>query len=559
MELMSIEQLGATARLMGTPIFLSFVGLVVLVSDLIFNREDERRWPAYLSVAGLIGSLFLWVQSWLLFHPATDDNAFFGLIRNLLQVGTLQDADLAQAQSLFGGMFNAIGLNNFTLLATLLIIVSTLIVTLISPAHLERRGLLRGEFYALMIFAAVGGILMAGSANLIMVFLGVELLSIPLYILAGFARPQLRSQESALKYFLLGAFASGFLLYGIALTYGATGTMSIEQILNTLQTDMGIMGQTGQGSIAFVGETPNWMLFAGMVLLIIGLAFKISLVPFHQWTPDVYEGAPTPVTAFMVSVTKIAGFAVLTNVMIGFYSLGEWWSPLFAIISLLTMIVGNVGAIRQTNIKRMLAYSSIAHAGYMMVGMAGFQNGGLVSPLIFYLAIYALTNLGTFAVLMALEEVTGKERLELEDFKGLGKEQPFLGVLMAFFLLSLAGFPPTAGFFAKFYLFSGALIADQLWLIVAAVLLSVISLVYYARYLIAMFMESPDPAAVTETPTEALTAETVVELDEEGEPVMVAPQPAPRPAIWMVQTALVVTTVIMIIVALFPGALLDLL
>jgi NADH-quinone oxidoreductase subunit N len=559
MELMSIEQLGATARLMATPIFLSFVGLVVLVSDLIFNREDERRWPAYLSVAGLIGSLFLWVQSWLLFHPATDDNAFFALIRRLLQVGTLQDADLAQAQSLFGGMFNAIGLNNFTLLATLLIIVSTLIVTLISPAHLERRGLLRGEFYALLIFAAVGGILMAGSANLVMVFLGVELLSIPLYILAGFARPQLRSQESALKYFLLGAFASGFLLYGIALTYGATGTMSIEQILNTLQTDMGIRAQTGQGSIAFVGETPNWMLFAGMVLLIIGLAFKISLVPFHQWTPDVYEGAPTPVTAFMVSVTKIAGFAVLTNVMIGFYSLGEWWSPLFAIISLLTMIIGNVGALRQTNIKRMLAYSSIAHAGYMMVGMAGFQNGGLVSPLIFYLAIYALTNLGTFAVLMALEEVTGKERLELEDFKGLGKEQPFLGVLMAFFLLSLAGFPPTAGFFAKFYLFSGALIADQLWLIVAAVLLSVISLVYYARYLIAMFMQSPDPSEVTETPIETLPAETVVELDEEGEPVMVAPQPAPRPAIWMVQTALVVTTVIMIIFALFPGALLDLL
>jgi NADH-quinone oxidoreductase subunit N len=555
MELMSIEQLGATARLMATPIFLTFVGLVVLVSDLIFNREDERRWPAYLSVAGLIGSLFLWVQSWLLFHPAAEDNAFFELVRNLLRVNSLPDADLAQAQSLFGGMFNAIGLNNFTLLATLLIILSTLIVTLISPAYLERRGLLRGEFYALLIFAAVGGIIMAGSANLIMVFLGVEMLSIPLYILAGFARPQLRSQESALKYFLLGAFASGFLLYGIALTYGALGTMSIEQILNTIQTDMGIIGQTGQGSVVLIGETPNLMLFAGMILIIVGISFKISLVPFHQWTPDVYEGAPTPVTAFMVSVTKIAGFAVLTNIMIGFFGLARWWGPLFAIIALLTMVIGNVGALRQTNIKRMLAYSSIAHAGYMMVGMAGFQNGGLIAPLIFYLAIYAFTNLGVFAVLMALEEVTGNEPLELEDFKGLGKTQPFLGVLMAFFLLSLAGFPPTAGFFAKFYLFSGALIGDQLWLIVAAVLLSVISLFYYARFLVAMFMQSSDTVAVADSSG----TESELDSDETNQSAIPVPVSTLRPAVWMVQTALVLTTVVMIIVALFPGSLLGLL
>lgn len=555
MELMSIEQLGATARLMATPIFLSFVGIVVLVSDLIFNREDERRWPAYLSVAGLVGSLFLWVQSWLLFHPATEDNPFFAVVRQLLRVGTLPEADLAQAQSLFGGMFNAIGLNNFTLLATLLIILCTLIVTLISPAHLERRGLLRGEFYALLIFAAVGGIIMAGSANLIMVFLGVEMLSIPLYILAGFARPQVRSQESALKYFLLGAFASGFLLYGIALTYGATGTMSIEQLLNTIRTDLGVINQTGQGTLVLVGQNPNLMLFAGMTLIIVGLAFKISLVPFHQWTPDVYEGAPTPVTAFMVSVTKIAGFAVLANVMIGFFGLAQWWGPLFAIISLLTMLIGNVGALRQSNIKRMLAYSSIAHAGYMMVAMAGFQNGGLVAPLIFYLAIYALTNLGVFAVLMALEEVTGQEPLELEQFKGLGKSQPFLGVLMTFFLLSLAGFPPTAGFFAKFYMFSGALIADQLWLIVAAVLLSVISLVYYARFIIAMFMQSADSVAVQEV---AIATETEAELYDTDTAVP-APKTAPRPAVWMVQTALVLTTVVMILVALFPGSLLGLL
>ncbi len=558
MELMSIEQLGATARLMATPIFLTFVGLVVLVSDLIFNREDERRWPAYLSVAGLVGSLFLWVQSWLLFHPAAEDNPFFAAVRQLLRVGTLPEADLAQAQSLFGGMFNAIGLNNFTLLATLLIILCTLIVTLISPSHLERRGLMRGEFYALLIFAAVGGIIMAGSANLIMVFLGVEMLSIPLYILAGFARPQIRSQEAALKYFLLGAFASGFLLYGIALTYGATGTMSIEQLLNTIRTDLGVISQSGQGTIVLVGQNPNLMLFAGMTLIIVGLAFKISLVPFHQWTPDVYEGAPTPVTAFMVSVTKIAGFAVLANVMIGFFGLAEWWGPLFAIISLLTMVIGNIGALRQTNIKRMLAYSSIAHAGYMMVAMAGFENGGLVSPLIFYLAIYALTNLGVFAVLMALEEVTGREPLELAEFKGLGKSQPFLGVLMTFFLLSLAGFPPAAGFFAKFYLFSGALIADQLWLIVAAVLLSVISLVYYARFIIAMFMQSAD-SVVTESSSEvAVATGTETELYD-SDTIVPAPKATPRPAVWMVQTALVLTTVMMILVALFPGSLLGLL
>ncbi|MBA2388755.1 MAG: NADH-quinone oxidoreductase subunit N, partial [Geodermatophilaceae bacterium] len=494
MDLMTPAELGDQARLMAMPIFLAFVGLVVLLSDLVFNREDERRWPAYLTIAGLVGSLFLWVQTWLVYHPVATDNAFFAAARRLLGI-----QPLAQPEPLFNGMFDPVGFANLTLLASLIVVLVALGVTLIAPAYLERRGLQRGEFYALLLFSTVGLILMAGSTHLIMIFLGLELLSIPLYILAGFARPNLRSQEAALKYFLLGAFSSSFLLYGIALIYGATGSMNLFEIRTLLLGDV----QSGAPLILQVGGGINLMLLAGLTMLLVGIGFKISLVPFHQWTPDVYEGAPTPVTALMVSGTKVAGFVALVNILIAFVALSEWWATLLAILALLTMIVGNIGAILQRNIKRMLAYSSIAHAGYMLVGVAGLAlpNGGLVLPaLILYLAVYALMNLGAFAVLIALEEATEREVVEVEDFAGLGREHPVLGLLLGFFLLSLAGFPPTAGFFAKFFLFTGGILAALpnqqgaptaswlFWLVVAAVVLSVVSIFYYARFIVAMFM-----------------------------------------------------------------------
>lgn len=538
-ELMTVQELANMARLMAIPIFLSFVGLVVLLSDLIFNREDERRWPAYLTMAGLVGSLFLWVQSWLVYHPSTDDNAFFAAVRRLLGIQSLQEIG-QQPELLFNQMYDPVGPHNLTLLVSLLVILVALVVTLMTPAYLERRELQRGEFYALIIFCTVGLIFMAGSQHLMMIFLGIELLSIPLYILAGFSRPNLRSQEAALKYFLLGAFASGFFLYGIALAYGATGSMNLLEIRQILAQDLNNFVEGGTSSVMQVNGSANYMLLASLTMLLVGIGFKISLVPFHQWTPDVYEGSPTPVTAFMVAGTKVGGFAVLVNLLLTFGGLFKWWTVLLTIFALLTMAVGNIGAIQQTNIKRMLAYSSIAHAGYMLVGLAGM--GSLIEygidpnlsiqALTLYLAVYALMNLGAFAVIIALEEATTREIVELEDFRGLGSQHPILGLLLGFFLLSLAGFPPTAGFFAKFFLFTSAVLGNQIWLVVAALVLSVLSLFYYARYIIAMFM---------------LPATTREEEDEE-EPLRGNPS-------WMVGTAVAVTAVLVLIIGLYPNPL----
>ena len=545
MELMSVSELANMTRLMAIPVFLSFVGLVVLMSDLIFNLKEEQRWPAYLTVAGLVGSLFLWVQSWLVYHPSADDNAFFGAIRSVLRVQSLQDIG-QQPELLFNGMYDPLGPANMTLLVSLLVIIVTLVVAMMSPPYLEKRNIQRGEFYALLIFSAVGLIFMAGSQHLIMVFLAVELLSIPLYILAGFARPQLRSQEAALKYFLLGAFASGFLLYGIALTFGATGSMSLPEIRAILSSDLNNIFSGGTPSVlALNGDpaSPNYMLVAALAMLIVGIGFKISVVPFHQWTPDVYEGAPTPVTAFMISGTKVGGFAVLVNLLLAFTGLFKWWVILLNIFALLTMAVGNIGALQQTNIKRMLAYSSIAHAGYMLVGVAGLGTAlslgigpqVILQTLLLYLAVYALMNLGAFSVLLALEEACSREIVELADFKGLGQEHPVLGLLLGFFLLSLAGFPPTAGFFAKFFLFTGAILGNQLWLVVIAIALSVLSLFYYARYIVAMFMQSADDKE------EAATEESM----------------SASPS-WLVRTAVVVTAALILLIGLFPNPILSL-
>jgi len=544
MELMSVSELANMTRLMAIPVFLSFVGLVVLMSDLIFNLKEEQRWPAYLTVAGLVGSLFLWVQSWLVYHPSASDNAFFGAIRSVLRVQSLQDIG-EQPELLFNGMYDPLGPANMTLLVSLLVILVTLVVTMMSPPYLEKRNIQRGEFYALLIFSAVGLIFMAGSQHLIMVFLAVELLSIPLYILAGFARPELRSQEAALKYFLLGAFASGFLLYGIALTFGATGSMSLPEIRAILSSDLNNIFSGGAPTVlALNGDlaSPNYMLLAALAMLIVGIGFKISVVPFHQWTPDVYEGAPTPVTAFMISGTKIGGFAVLINILLAFTGLFKWWAILLNIFALLTMAVGNIGALQQTNIKRMLAYSSIAHAGYMLVGVAGLGTAlslgvgpqVILQTLLLYLAVYAFMNLGVFAVLLALEEACSREIVELADFRGLGREHPVFGFLLGFFLLSLAGFPPTAGFFAKFFLFTGAILGNQLWLVVIAVALSVLSLFYYARFIVAMFMQSADEK-------ENAAVDTV----------------SASPS-WLVRTAVVVTAALILLIGLFPNPILGL-
>ncbi len=346
---------------------------------------------------------------------------------------------------------------------------------LVAIEYVERTGIPRGEFYAMILFAVLGMMVMASAADLIMVFLGLEALSIPLYILAGFLRRQVGSNESALKYLLLGAFASAFLLYGIALLYGAAGSTRLASIAAHL----------GDG-----GAWDNPLVYLGVGLLLVGLAFKVAAVPFHMWLPDVYEGAPTPVTAFMIAGTKAAAFATLLRAL-GTALLPlppEWTAPLW-VLALLTMAVGNIAALTQQSIKRMLAYSSIGHAGYLLVAVVAGTSRGF-SGILFYLVVYAFMNLGAFAVIIAVA-APGEERPALSSVSGLASRHPVLAFCMAIFMFSLAGIPPTGGFVGKLYIFSAAMEANYVGLALLAVLCSVIAVFFYLRVVLAMYMEEP--------------------------------------------------------------------
>ncbi len=427
-------------------LFLVFTGLIVLLVDL-WLKEEEREWLAYFSLVGFGGAGVIVVRQWL---------AVRGLETPITG---------------FGGMMV---LDTLGLLFQMLFFLVGFLAVLLAPGYLTRRRLQRGEFYALLLFSTAGMSLLAGAQDLIMLFLGIEVLSIPLYILAGFARPRLDSEEASLKYFLLGAFATGFLLYGTALLYGATGTTAFEAL---------------RASEAAAAPRENVMFMAGIALLLVGLGFKISMAPFHQWTPDVYEGAPTPVTAFMVAATKAGGMVALIRLL--YWGLGpadDVWRPLLGVLAAVTMTWGNVGALLQRNVKRMLAYSSIAHAGYLLIGVLS-GGVGFVAVLV-YLLIYALTNLGAFGVILLLEDGE-REALDIESYRGLARFHPGAALLMSVFLLSLAGFPPTAGFFGKFLLFTAGISAGLTWLVVVAVLNSVLSVFYYARVIVKMYMQEP--------------------------------------------------------------------
>jgi NADH-quinone oxidoreductase subunit N len=334
------------------------------------------------------------------------------------------------------------------------------------------------------------------------VFLALELLSLPLYVMAGFARPKTESEESALKYFLLGAFASSFVVYGIAMVFGATATTSISGIMAVAE------GLTGLNQI---------LLGLGAALIMVGLGFKVAVVPFHMWTPDVYQGAPTPVTAFMAIGAKAAGFAGLLRVFVAaFPGIAEGWVLLVMWIAALTMAWGNVAAIAQTNIKRMLAYSSIAHAGYILMALpaAGEAYAGemtnptllandAVGSALFYLAAYAVTNLGAWGVVLLMEKVEGKG-LEIQDYAGLGSRRPWLAIVMTLFMLSLTGVPPTIGFMGKFYLFRAVLRADLVWLALVGVITSLVSAYYYLRVVVVMYMQDGEPEPSSEPLTTAV-------------------------------------------------------
>jgi NADH-quinone oxidoreductase subunit N len=397
----------------------------------------------------------------------------------------------------FNGMVTLDGFSTFT---SALILISGLLGIALAYGYIKRMGIERGEYYALMLFSITGMLLMTQASDLIIVFLALELLSIPLYVLAAFARPNLQSEEAGIKYFLLGAFATGFIVYGTALVFGATGTTSLSGILAA-------------------ASTPSLLLTIGAALLLIGLGFKVAAVPFHMWTPDVYQGSPSAVTAFMSSGAKIAGFAALLRVFAtAFPTLSADMTGILWVLAALTMIVGNFTAISQTNIKRMLAYSSIAHAGYILMAFVPYGNKDVVATSVaaglFYLFAYVLTNFGAWSVVIALEKSEGKG-LEISDYMGLAKKYPALAAAMTAFMLSFIGFPPTLGMVGKFYLFSSAIEGGFVGLAVIGVLTSLVSAYYYLRVVVNMYMREGDPTIEREPWldfTTAITAVTTVAL-----------------------------------------------
>lgn len=381
------------------------------------------------------------------------------------------------------GMFVA---DDFTGFLNIVVLVSVFISILLSIDYMKRNGMDRGEYYILMLFSAAGAMFMVSANNLVVVFVGLELLSIPLYIMAAFRQNNPKSEESGMKYFILGAFSSAFLVYGAALIYGATGT-----------TDLPTIFQSVQNIVAAEGAEQFYLLI-GTGLLIVGLGFKVAVVPFHMWTPDVYEGAPTPVTAYMSVGAKIGGFAALLRIMIvGLPTLTTQtegtvatWQTVVWLIAAATLILGNFIAIAQTNMKRMLAYSSIAHAGYILMAVAAagdpeYGNSAAQGALIYLLA-YTFTNLGAFAIVMLLEQEDGSGTA-IEDFTGFGKTNPAMAAIFAVFLLSLAGIPPLVGFWGKWFVFAPTIQSGLIPLAIIGVLTSVVSAYYYIRIIVNMF------------------------------------------------------------------------
>jgi NADH-quinone oxidoreductase subunit N len=396
--------------------------ILVLFLDLVVPAQ-RRGWLAAVTVVGLLGALAATFPLW------------------------------GQNRSAFGDTVVADSLAAFF---NVLLIVISILTALISPRFLRANELDFGEYYILLLGATAGMMLLAAASSLMTIFLGIELLSICLYVLSGFARTALRSQEAALKYLLLGGFATGFLLYGMALIYGATGSTTLR----------------GIAALTAAGASGNALLLVGIALLTVGLAFKVSAAPFHMWTPDVYEGAPTVVTAFMSVATKAAAFAAVGRIFIATFGAiaARWYFPL-VLIAIISLFIGNLVAITQDNIKRMLAYSGIAHAGYIFLGVLPGTTQGF-SATLFYIAAYAVMNFGAFAVVTAVG-AGGEQTAELSYWRGLFHRRPFLATVMTIFMLSLAGIPPTVGFFAKLFVFQ-ALVTAQLWVpLIAAVIMTI--------------------------------------------------------------------------------------
>jgi NADH-quinone oxidoreductase subunit N len=376
----------------------------------------------------------------------------------------------------FSGM---VTIDGFAVFFRVLVIAAAIVVVLMSSSYLRREGAESGEYYALVVYSVAGQCIMAAAGELIVVFIGLEISSIASYVLAGSLRRSKLGNEAAAKYFLLGSFATAFLLYGIALIYGATGTTNLQGIRNVL---------------AHPHNAPSGLLVgAAAALMFVGLAFKVSAAPFQIWAPDVYQGAPAPVSAFLAAGPKAAAFAVFIRVfMTAFSSQDARWAAIVWVSALATMVVGNFAALVQTNVKRMLGYSSIAHAGYVMVAIAAQSATGTAAAM-FYLAAYVFMNAGAFAVVSHFAR-EGEQFVEIEDFAGLGWRQPGTAALFSIFLLSLIGVPLTGGFFGKFYIFKAALESNLVWLTVIGLLTSAVAAYYYLRLLVVMYFREPGDA-----------------------------------------------------------------
>jgi NADH-quinone oxidoreductase subunit N len=426
-------------------IVLTLAGTLLMFLEAVLNDKQKGILPA-ISIGGL--GIALWA--------ALAANASQGMA--------------------FQGMLIADG---FAAFFRVLVIVIGLVAVFSSTEYLARENHPGGEYYALLLFSIVGQCIMATANELIMIFIGLEISSIASYILAGYLRDDARNNESALKYFLLGSFATAFLLYGVAWIYGATGSTNLSEISRALASPDG-------APLALTGTAA--------ALIFVGLAFKISAAPFQAWAPDVYQGAPAPISAFLSVGPKAAAFAILLRVFLGaFGSLADRWMPFVWGVALATMVVGNFAAILQSNIKRMLAYSSIAHAGYVLVAVAAHSATGSAAAM-FYLAAYAFTNLGAFAVVTYFSR-KGEKYVAIEDFAGLAQKQPAMAAMLAIFLLSLIGVPLTGGFFGKFYIFKAALDANLVWLTVLGLLNSAVAAYYYLRILVVMYMQEPGEAS----------------------------------------------------------------
>jgi NADH-quinone oxidoreductase subunit N len=450
-----------------SPELLLCLGAVLLLG-LSAAREESRRWAQPLALLACLVTLGA-VISWPLAHG-------LDVLRSL------------QGTFAFGGMFL---LDAYAVFFKVLFLVSAILTLLLSGRYLDEEHVQGGEYYALVLFAVVGMMFMASAGDFLTLFVALETMALSFYPLVGYFKTDRRSNEAALKYFLLGSFSTAILLYGISLVYAMTGSTFFEVI--------------GARVASGIDPAQQPFFLLGIILVTVGLGFKIAAVPFHMWAPDTYEGAPTPITAFLSTASKAAGFVALVRVdAMAFGPLGARWALLLAVLAVASMTLGNVAAILQDNIKRMLAYSSIAHAGYALMGLIVVGLGGDVATrewglqaVILYLFIYTFVNLGAFGLVVMLRR-QGIVGDQVADFAGLARRAPWPAFAMLVFMLSLAGIPATAGFVGKWYLFGAAVRADYTWLAVVAVLNSAVSLYYYARVVVMMYMREPvDEAALS--------------------------------------------------------------